>query len=166
MDPEVPQALRLQAMLTSGVCTVFDRQSQYLLEDFQDCLNTVNAASANLADEVTKDGPILARPADINMMEELSINIDAFAAPAAFPTPGGQNHSARRSRRLLEENEDLVMVPSIPESVDDRAKSGQSPRNMMMQAQDQDYFMMYVTSVIFFYFCPGNNFFRNLFLVF
>jgi len=145
MDPEIPHALRLQAVLASGVCTVFDRQSQYLLEDIQVCLSSVKAASTNLTD-ATKDGPILARPTDINMMEEVSINADVFAAPAAFLAgniSGGQ-HANHRSRRLMEDNEDLIMMPSIPDSVDDRAKSGQSPRELLQQGADPDYFVMYV----------------------
>jgi hypothetical protein len=145
MDPEIPHALRLQAVLASGVCTVFDRQSQYLLEDIQVCLSNVKAASTDLTD-ATKDGPILARPTDINMMEEVSINADVFAAPAAFlagTTPGGQ-HANRRSHRLMQDNEDLIMMPSIPDSVDGRAKSGQSPRELLHQGADPDYFVMYV----------------------
>lgn len=36
MDPEVPQALRLQAILVGGVVVVFTRQSGILLEDAQE----------------------------------------------------------------------------------------------------------------------------------
>lgn len=140
MDPEVPHSLRLQAVLASGVCTIFDRQSQYLLEDFQVCLSNVKAASTNLAE--TKDGPILARPGDINMMEEVSINADVFA-PAAFPT-GLTPNLARRSNRLIQENEDLILTSSIPDSVDNRAKSAQSPRELLQGGADPDYFVMYV----------------------
>lgn len=145
MNPEIPHALRLQAVLASGVCTVFDRQSQYLLEDIQICLSNVNAASTDLAGATT-DGPILARPANINMMEEVSINADVFAAPAAFlagSTLCGQ-HANRRSRRLMQDNEDLIMMPSIPDSVDDRAKSGQSARDLLQQGADPDYFVLEV----------------------
>jgi hypothetical protein len=141
MDPEIPHALRLQAVLASGVCTVFDRQSQYLLEDFRVCLANVKAASHTLA-ETAADDLIVARPADINMMEEVSINIDVFAAPAAFPT--GLTPGARRSNRLLENNEDVILVPSIPDSVDDRAKSVQSPGALMQQAADPEYFILEV----------------------
>lgn len=38
MDPEVPHALRLQAILTSGVVIIHQRQSTYLFEDCNDAL--------------------------------------------------------------------------------------------------------------------------------
>jgi hypothetical protein len=38
MDPEVPHALRLQAILASGVCIIFNRQSDFLLNDIQSAL--------------------------------------------------------------------------------------------------------------------------------
>ena len=38
MDPAVPHALRLQAVLTSGVVKIYDRQSAYLLGDVEDAL--------------------------------------------------------------------------------------------------------------------------------
>ena len=139
MDPEVPHALRLQAVLASGVCTVFDRQSQYLLEDFQGMLSHVKAASEDLA-TATTDGPIQARPGDINMMEDVSINADVFAP--AFPTgvtPG--QTGARRSLRSRD-NEEIFLMPSIPDSVDDRAKSAQSPGALGQQVADPDYFVM------------------------
>lgn len=33
MNPEIPQALRLQAILASGVCILYKKQAEYLLED-------------------------------------------------------------------------------------------------------------------------------------
>lgn len=47
MDPEVPHALRLQAILASGVCIVYNRQSEFLLNDFQSAL--VSLATAHNA---------------------------------------------------------------------------------------------------------------------
>lgn len=138
LDPEIPHALRLQAVLASGVCTVFDKQSQYLLDDIQLTLSNVKAASTSLAE--ARNDPILARPADINMMEEVSINADAFA-PAAFPTGFTPHPAGGRSNRLQDQNDDLILMPSIPDSVDDRAKSGQSPRGLI-QAADPEYFVM------------------------
>lgn len=44
MDPEVPQALRLQAILVGGIVIVHARQQVYLLEDAQEML--VGAALA------------------------------------------------------------------------------------------------------------------------
>ncbi len=38
MDPEVPQALRLQAILVGGIVIVHAKQQVYLLEDAQDTL--------------------------------------------------------------------------------------------------------------------------------
>jgi hypothetical protein len=38
MDPEVPQALRLQAILVGGIVIVHARQQVYLLEDAQETL--------------------------------------------------------------------------------------------------------------------------------
>lgn len=38
MNPEVPQALRLQAILASGICILYKKQAEYLLED---CETTV-----------------------------------------------------------------------------------------------------------------------------
>jgi hypothetical protein len=38
MDPEVPQALRLQAILVGGIVIVHARQQVYLLEDAQEAL--------------------------------------------------------------------------------------------------------------------------------
>lgn len=38
MDPEVPQALRLQAILVGGIVIVHARQQVYLLEDAQEML--------------------------------------------------------------------------------------------------------------------------------
>ena len=38
MDPEVPQALRLQAILVGGIVLVHAKQQLYLLEDAQEML--------------------------------------------------------------------------------------------------------------------------------
>lgn len=38
LDPDVPQALRLQAILVGGVVVVYHKQSLYLLEDCNEML--------------------------------------------------------------------------------------------------------------------------------
>lgn len=68
-------------------------------------------------------------------MDDVGPIIDAAAMFAVFPTS-----MAPHQRRLAEEDEDLILMPSIPEAVDDRKKKGKSPAKAT--EGDQDRFLM------------------------
>eukprot|EP00887_Chlorella_sp_A99_P003978 scaffold11.g3978.t1 len=116
MAPEVPQALRLQAILVGVVVVVFNKQSLILLEDAQEMLHRLRAMSTEEAAKVTlEEGKRQARTeaitlgmADLEAAGPLDDLFPAFPVPLGadllLPAPGG---AAAR--------DDLFVVPTLGE---------------------------------------------------
>ena len=70
------------------------------------------------------------RPGDIDM-EDVGPIIDAAAMFGAFPTS-----TTLHLGRFAKEDDDLILMPSIPEAIDDRKQKHKSPAKIAEEEQD------------------------------
>ncbi|KAG2427009.1 hypothetical protein HYH02_014655 [Chlamydomonas schloesseri] len=76
MQPDVPHSLRLQGILIGGVVIVFNKQQIYLLEDLQEMLRKVRAASAPEAAALAAANTVLQKGKDRARAEAITLADD------------------------------------------------------------------------------------------
>ncbi|CAK0736308.1 hypothetical protein CVIRNUC_000725 [Coccomyxa viridis] len=85
MDPEIPQALRLQGILIGGIVIIFNKQQHYLLDDCNDVMRKVQGLSDHqrAATTLTQD-KIRARPERITLQGMDFMGLDDEIAGGAL----------------------------------------------------------------------------------
>ncbi|KAL4426043.1 hypothetical protein ABPG77_007839 [Micractinium sp. CCAP 211/92] len=141
MDPEVPQALRLQAILVGGIVIVHARQQVYLLEDAQEMLRRLRTLDSGEGGgvgaaprAVLKEGNRAAREEAITLPLNADLGLmnlgDLFPT---FPTQALSEGGASGAGRQV--SGDLFVMPSLPDYPE--ASSG-APSHQQRRGRSRD----------------------------